>query len=121
APVPGGVLIGDVAEHVDVHAAGLGGVSRDAPAEFAAEREARVEEFAGGFAYVSVGGVDRFQLLRGEATCGLGAVALEGGGVEVAVAGVVEEAVFDAVVGVAFVEDCVVEKLQFFGRQRVLW
>ena len=60
-------------------------------------------------------------MLRGEATCGFGAVALEGAGVEVAVAGVLEEAVFDAVVGVAFVEDRVVEEFQFFGRQRVLW
>ena len=48
APIPGGVLIGDVAEHVDVHAAGFGGAGWKAPAEFATEGEARVEEFASG-------------------------------------------------------------------------
>ena len=32
-----------------------------------------------------------------------------------------EEAVFHAVIRIAFVEDCVVEELQRFGRQRMLW
>src|SRR4051794_18916463 len=104
APIPSGVLIGDVAEYVNVHAAGFGGAGGNAPAEFATEGETWVEEFAGGFPYVSVGRVDRFQLLPGEATCDFGPVAFEGVGVEVAVAGVFEEAVFDTVVGVALVE-----------------
>src|SRR5262249_34934635 len=97
APVPGGVLVGDVAEHVDVHAAGFGGAGGEAPAEFATEGEPRVEQCASGFPYVGVGGVHSFQLRGSEATCGFGAVALEGAGVEVAVAGVFDEAVFDAV------------------------
>ena len=121
APIPSGVLIGDVAEHVDVHAAGFGGAGGQAPAEFTTKGEARVEEFGGGFPYVGVGGIDGFQLLRGEATCAFGAATLKDACVEVAVAGVFEEAVFDAVVGVAFVEDGIVEEFQFFGRQRVLW
>ena len=116
APVPGGVLIGDVSEHVNVHAAGFARAGRDAPAEFPTKGKPRVKEFAGGFLYVCVGGVDRFQLLRREATCGFGAVALEGAGIEAAIAGVFEQAIFDAVVGVAFVQNCVVEEFQFFGR-----
>ena len=81
---------------------------------------ARVEEFASGFPYVGVGDVYSFQLLRGEAGCGLGTAALEGARVKVAAAGVFDETVFDAILGVAFVEDCVADEFQFFGRQRVL-
>jgi hypothetical protein len=58
--------------------------------------------------------------LRGEAAFGFATVALEDGRVKVAVAGVFDEAVFNTVVAVALVKDCVIEQLQFFGRQRVL-
>jgi hypothetical protein len=47
--------------------------------------------------------------LRGEAACGIGAFALEDARVKVAVAGIFDEAVFNAVVAVAFVKYCVIE------------
>src|SRR5262245_50894533 len=93
----------------------------DAPPEFATEGESRIEEFARRLPCICVGGVDRFQLLGSEATCVFGTVALEGARVKVAVAGVFDEAVFDPVIVVAFVEDGVVEEFQLFRRQRVLW
>ena len=113
-------MIGNIAEDVDVHGPGLGGTGWKAPAEFPTEGKARVDDFAIGFPHVGVGGVYSFQLLRGEAAFGLGAVALEDAWVKVAVAGGFDEAVFNAVVAVALVKDCVIEQLQFRGRQRVL-
>src|SRR4051794_4055039 len=50
-PIPTGVLISEITEDVDVHGPGLGGTGWKAPAEFTAERKARVEEFASGFSY----------------------------------------------------------------------
>jgi hypothetical protein len=86
-----------------------GGIGWKAPAEFAAEGKARVEQFASGFPHVGVGDVYCFQLLRGEAVCGLGTAALEGARVKVAAARVFDEAVFNAIVSIAFLKDCIVE------------
>ena len=46
APIPGGVLLGEIAEEVDVHGPGRGGIGGKAPAEFATEGKTRVKEFA---------------------------------------------------------------------------
>src|SRR5882757_1280998 len=48
APIPGGVLIGDIAEDVDIYGPGPGGTGRKTPAEFATEGEAREEKFTSG-------------------------------------------------------------------------
>jgi hypothetical protein len=109
APIPSGVLIANIAEDVDVHGPRLGGTGWKAPAEFSAKGEVRVEEFTSGTPQLGVGGVYSFKLLRREAACGLGALALEGARVKIAVAWVFEEAVFNAIVAVAFVKDSVIE------------
>ncbi len=49
APIPGGVLIGDIAKDIDVYGPGRGGIAWKVPAEFATEGKARVEKFASGF------------------------------------------------------------------------
>src|SRR5437588_1456159 len=120
APIPSGILIANISEDVDVYGPGLGGYGWKAPAEFPTEGKARVDDFAIGFPHVGVGGVYSFQLLRGEAAFGLGAVAVDEAWAQGAVAGGFDEAVFNAVVAVALVKDCVIEQLQFCGRQRVL-
>src|SRR5258708_25253830 len=57
APIPCGILIGNVAKDVDVHGSGLGGTGWKAPAEFATEGKPRGDELPSGFPQVGGGGV----------------------------------------------------------------